>query len=512
MGSGRAMGSGTTKASNPNYMLFLLLLVTFLNFIDRQAIYIVGERVKQDLHLSDAELGFLMGTSFAVFYGVAGIGMGRIADAVSRTRLLGLALALWSGLTALSGAAANYAMLAIARAGVGIGESASSPCCQALIAEGFPAEKRATAFGIYLIGVHLGGATSLLMGAVVLQHWSTICTWLPGDACALADWRAAFLAVGLPGLVVAWLVYRLKEPPRETTSAGRSRARIVIDEMSAAVPPFTLWNLRKAGGTGAVFRNLALVALLILLATVLIRITGDVAQWCAVAIGAYSILTWGQAMKLRDRELFDMTFGGAVFLPMMLAGALLAVYTSSIGAWTAPYAMRILHAQPVDAGIQLGLASALGGALGAMTGGWLTDHLKPRDVRTSIWMGIAALLLSAPFLVLMLQARDLETYALANLCFHFFGLLWSGVAGALAQDLVLPKMRGAAAGAFTLVLIVVSIGLGPYTVGKMSEISGSLQTGMLSILALIPVSTGLFLLAASRMPSELEKIRNAASA
>src|SRR5690606_11563286 len=109
------------------------------------------------------ELGFLMGTSFAVFYGVSGIAMGRIADAVSRTRLLAVGLAVWSALTAFSGAASNFAMLALARVGVGMGESTASPCSQALIAESFPPRNRATAFGVYLIGVQLGGAASLLM-------------------------------------------------------------------------------------------------------------------------------------------------------------------------------------------------------------------------------------------------------------------------------------------------------------------------------------------------------------
>ena len=496
----RTISSGYSK-----YILFLLVLVSFLNYIDRQVIYIVGERVKQNLRLDDAELGFLMGTSFAVFYGVSGIAMGRIADAVSRTKLLALALALWSGLTALSGAAANFAVLAFARVGVGIGESAASPCSQALIAESFPPRNRATAFSIYVVGVQLGGAASLLMGALVLQHWTTWCAALPGDACAVADWRAAFFAVGLPGLAVAGLIYRLREPPRPKPADDVPLPRLAYREMSAAVPPFTLGNLWAIGGRPAVLQNLGLTAVLLLSVCALILATGDTAQWVAVGIGAYSIVTWGQVMKLRDRALFDRTFGGRAFAPIMFAGALLAVCTASVGAWSAPYAMRVLGAPPVTVGLYLGIGSALGGVAGAITGGRLTDWWRSRDSRAPVWVGMMALVAPLPFLALMLQAHSLLGFALASLLFHFFGSLWTGVAGALAQDLVLPRMRGAAAGAFSLVMIVIASGFGPYIVGKISHLTGSLATGMLSVFAVVPIAIGLFLLAAARLPSELAR-------
>ena len=127
------------------YALFILLVTNIFNSIDRSVITIVAARLRVDLHLTDAALGFLMGTAFAVFYGVVGLAMGRIADGVSRTRLMALGLAVWSGMTAAAGTATNYAGLATARMGVGIGEAVANPCSHSLISDYFPQRNRSTA-------------------------------------------------------------------------------------------------------------------------------------------------------------------------------------------------------------------------------------------------------------------------------------------------------------------------------------------------------------------------------
>jgi len=505
----QAVGRVTRHAK---YMLFVLVLASFLNYVDRQIIYIVGERIKQDLHLGDAQLGFLMGTSFAVFYGVTGIAMGRIADTVSRPKMLAWALALWSGLTALSGATVNFAMLAFARIGVGIGESAAKPCADPMIAEGFPVRHRATAMGIYLVGVHLGGAGSMLVGALILQHWGTICTYLPIGACAIADWRAAFLAVGIPGLLLAMLIYRLPETSPRKAISGKALLKVICHELSAAVPPFTIWNIHNAGRNLALSRNLAMAGVVAVLSWGLAVATGDWAQWTAVGLGAYSILSWGQAIRLRDRELFDRTLGGPVFLPVVLAGGLATCAQAAVGAWCAPYAMRILEAQPVTAGLYLGVASGLGAAIGAISGGWITDRWKTRDVRAPIWIMMISMIAPIPLLAIMLSATILDTFAIFFFFFQLLASLWAGVPGALAQDLVLPRMRGAAAASMALVMIVVSSGFGPYTAGKISEMTGSLATGIFSIQAVVPFAAALFLLAAKRMREELDRVHDLAAA
>ena len=110
------------------YALGVLSIVYLLNFVDRQILSILANDIKADLGLDDAQLGFLYGTAFAIFYALFGIPLGRLADTWNRTRLLAIGLALWSGMTALSGFAKNAATITVARIGVGVGEATSAPC------------------------------------------------------------------------------------------------------------------------------------------------------------------------------------------------------------------------------------------------------------------------------------------------------------------------------------------------------------------------------------------------
>ena len=139
------------------YALILFVIVYIFNFIDRQIVSILAESIKADLDLDDAQIGFLYGTAFAVFYALFGIPLGRLADSWYRGRLMAIGLALWSSMTALSGFSQNFAMLAAARVGVGIGEASASPAAYSMIADYFPTERRATALSIYSSGLYLGG-------------------------------------------------------------------------------------------------------------------------------------------------------------------------------------------------------------------------------------------------------------------------------------------------------------------------------------------------------------------
>ena len=130
------------------YALIVLVIVYILNFIDRQILSILAEDIKADLGLEDAQIGFLYGTAFAVFYALFGIPLGRLADSWYRGRLMALGLALWSSMTALSGFANSFGMLAVARVGVGIGEASASPAAYSMISDYFPKERRATALSI----------------------------------------------------------------------------------------------------------------------------------------------------------------------------------------------------------------------------------------------------------------------------------------------------------------------------------------------------------------------------
>src|SRR5882672_3973476 len=127
-----------------SYVLGVLVLVYVFNFLDRQILSILAERIKLDLGVSDAELGFLYGTAFAVFYALFGIPLGRLADAWDRRRLIAIGLAFWSVMTAASGLTRTFTQLALARVGVGVGEASATPAAYSSLCDWFPARNRAT--------------------------------------------------------------------------------------------------------------------------------------------------------------------------------------------------------------------------------------------------------------------------------------------------------------------------------------------------------------------------------
>lgn len=144
--------------------LALLTAANVLNYLDRQIVSILGQSIKADLQLDDAQLGFLLGTAFAIFYSVVGIAMGGIADRLTRKKVMASGLALWSGMTALGAAATGFVSLSIARVGVGIGEAAAVPCAQSLVADSFPPRHRTLAMGTYVSAAFIGGAIAMIAG------------------------------------------------------------------------------------------------------------------------------------------------------------------------------------------------------------------------------------------------------------------------------------------------------------------------------------------------------------
>jgi MFS family permease len=484
------------------YALAILTLATFFNFLDRSILSILANDVRHELHLTDVQLGFLLGTGFAVFYAVVGIAMGRIADAVSRTKLMALGLASWSLMTALGAAATNFASLGFARMGVGVGEATANPCSHSLISDYFPKHHRGTALGAYIAGTFIGGAGALVVGGMILTHWGSMCHAIPGDfACGLSAWRATLIIVGLPGLPLALVVARLREPSRPNLEKT-PLARLLPREFSAAIPPFTLVALFRSGNRNAFVANLLVIAAVIVTVFSLIALTGDVAQWAAIGVGAYAVISWGQALKMRDTPFYRLTFGCPTFALAMLGGAMVATTTGAVAAWSAPYAIRVIGMSPASAGLWLGLTTAASGGCGVILAGRISDRWKLRDPRAPIGMAALSQLASLPALALMLSAHTPRAYIVGAALFSLCSSGWGGAFAAMIQDLVLPRMRGGAASAFALISVIIAAGAGPYWVGKVSTVTGSLAMGMGSIQALVPVSLVLLFFAARRLSLE----------
>ena len=192
-------GTALSKSAR-RYSLAVLVVVYTFNFIDRQILAILLPAIKAEFLVDDWVLGFLIGTSFAVFYATLGMPISLLADRWNRRNLIAGALAIWSAMTALSGVAANVVQLALARIGVGIGEAGCSPPAHSMIADYYPPEQRATAMGIFTVGISAGIMIAYLSGGWIAEN---------------LGWRMALLIVGLPGLALALIVrFTVTEPVR----------------------------------------------------------------------------------------------------------------------------------------------------------------------------------------------------------------------------------------------------------------------------------------------------------
>lgn len=246
------------------YVLGVLVVVYILNFIDRQILSILAVDIKRDLSLTDGQLGFLGGAAFAVFYALFGVPLGRLADRWHRVRLLTIGLVLWSTMTALSGFARNYFSLSLARMGVGVGEATASPTAYSLISDYFPSRQRATALAIYSSGLYIGGGISLFIGAKISQVWDA--AYPGGGLGGLVGWQAAFLAVGIPGVLLAAWVASLREPQRPHDTAPDSRHPLIdfFVDLSMLLPPFTLLHAMRRGAAALIINLLVAAAMVAL--------------------------------------------------------------------------------------------------------------------------------------------------------------------------------------------------------------------------------------------------------
>lgn len=516
MQEGTATAAVATKAPAYSwYALSVLVLVYVLNFIDRQILSILANDIKADLGLSDADLGFLYGTAFGVFYALFGIPLGRLADSWHRVRLMTLGLTLWSLMTAVSGFARNGLMLGVARIGVGVGEATASPSAYSLISDWFPKKMRATALAIYSAGLYLGGGISLLIGGLIVEGWNR--TYPGGGPLGLVGWQAAFLAVGLPGLLLAVWVFTLREPirgqieglpepKRERPFAG------FVNELFAVIPPFTAFAAARRGGA-ALAINLAAAAVAFLLAWGLGRATDNYQQWGAIALGYYAVFSWANSLRLRDPPTFRLIWGSPAFLYTILGYGMVAFASYSVSFWAAPYAERVLGASKAVLGFWIGGGGALGGFLGVILGGRLADWLRERNPGGRIFVIMFGLLAPVIPLIVAFTTESVALYYFLNFLLSLFASSALGAAAATTQDLVLPRMRGTATATFFLSTTLVGLALGPYMAGQVSTLTGSLSTGVLSILVAAPVGTVLLFLAYRTVPqAELTLIERARAA
>lgn len=493
------------------YVLGVLVVVYILNFIDRQILSILAVDIKRDLSLSDGQLGFLGGAAFAVFYALFGVPLGRLADRWHRVRLLTLGLLLWSTMTALSGLAKNYLTLSLVRMGVGVGEATASPTAYSLISDYFPSRQRATALAIYSSGLYLGGGVSLLIGAKISQVWDA--AYPGGGIAGLVGWQAAFLAVGVPGVLVALWVASLREPAREADSASGARhplADFLVD-LSMLLPPFTLLHAARRGPMAALV-NVVMAAAMTGLALVMIKLTGNVPQWSAIAFGYYAVFSWASTLRRHDPATFRLIWGTPAFICTALGYGLVSLGAYALAFWAAPYAETVLKLPKAELAFVLGGSGALSGFLGVILGGRMSDWLRGRNPSGRILVVMFGILAPVVPIWVGFTTESAVVFYAMNFLAGMFAATALGAAAATTQDLVLPRMRGTATASFFLATTLVGLGLGPYMVGQISEFTGSMRTGVLSLIAVAPISLALLVYAYRTLPRAEATIAERAAA
>ncbi|GGD98891.1 hypothetical protein GCM10011529_01300 [Polymorphobacter glacialis] len=510
------------------YVLGVLVLVYAINFIDRQILAILAEDIKRDLGLSDADLGFLYGTAFAVFYALFGIPLGRLADNWVRVRLLSIGLFVWSGMTAMSGLSTSFAQLSAARVGVGIGEASASPSAFSMLSDWFPREKRATALAVYSAGLYVGGGISLFIGAVVVKAWNT--AYPVVGPMGLVGWQAAFLAVGIPGMVLAFWVSTLKEPIRGRAEGLPEPAKVenigrkLWEDISSVIPPLTLFHLAPFGAR-VLGTNIAVAVGFAALAVLMIGVTGDIPQWTAICLGGYAVTSWAQSLRERDRPTYALIWGTPTFMLALVGFGTISFVGYSVGFWATPYAIRTFvvplqaaggplpwYASTEMVALILGGWGAAGGFLGVVTGGIVSDWVKKRNPGGRILVAALATVIPAPFLFGMFTTDSLGWFLLLNIPLAV-GSFYVGIAAATTQDLVLPRMRGAATATYFIGSTLIGLGLGPYFTGMVSKATGSLATGILALLLMAPVTLACLYFLYRKLPlAEATRVERARAA
>ena len=502
------------------YALFVLVLVYVVNFVDRQILSILVPEIKRDLDVTDAHMGFLYGTAFAVFYALFGIPLGRLADSWYRGRLMGMGLALWSSMTALSGFATSFGMLAAARIGVGIGEASASPAAYSMISDSFPKERRATALSIYSSGLYIGGALSLPIGGFVVSRWNAAYPDPSFAPMGLAGWQAAFLAVGLPGLLLAFWVLTLREPMRGASDGMpqpvvRPNAwRGFGEELVAILPPLTLLSVSRI--PGALLPNLGALAAIAAAGYGLFRLTGDWPQWLAYGIGVYAIFSWVQSLRHRDPPTYKLIWGSPVVVILAVAFGSISFVTYATTYFLPAYVETNFYgggAEPgryfaglsakEEIGFILGWTAAVSAAAGVILGGYLSDVWRQHNPNGRLYLNMLSATLPIPLVAFLLTTDDLTAFYWVNPFAHLIASAWVGAAVATLQDLVLPRMRATAGATYILGTTMVGLALGPYFAGKMSVLTGGLQTGI-ACLYFMPFLTLIGLWIGSRHLATLE--------
>jgi MFS family permease len=470
---------GYLKVGGPyaKYVLGLLILIYAMNLLDRQILAILAEEIKADLGISDSQMGFLYGTSFAVFFAVFGLPLGRLADLWVRKSLIALGLLMWSFMTMLCGTAGGFPSLTFYRFGVGIGEATATPSSYSLLSDWFLPKERATVLSLFTTGAYIGMGLSMFLGGWIVDSWNLSYPQIADAPFGLKGWQVTFLLIGAPGVLLAALFSTVKEPQRGFSEGIASQQnhphpfRESWQELKAIIPPFSMYSLYKKDAGGRIFLTNLIVAIALIVAVWgMISSTGSISQWVVMGIGIYALFSWAQSLKLRDAPTFALIFRSRSMIYANIAFPTVTFITFGYGLWMAPYLIRKFGVDLSEVGMVLGLSTAICGGVGVAFGGWMADFLRRRIGEDAhAYMPIISAVLTSTLALVILNADNLTTVYTANVALQFVAVLWSGAGSSIITSLVLPRMRATASAFYLAMVTFLGLAMGPYLIGYLSD-------------------------------------------
>jgi hypothetical protein len=321
----------------------------------------------------------------------------------------------------------------------------------------------------------------------------------------LAGWQAAFIAVGLPGLLLALWVLSLREPQR---GASDNLPQPIVRpnawsefgrELMAILPPLTLFSVARY--PGELVRNLVVLAAVAIGASGLIWLTGDLPQWLAYGLGVYAIVSWIQSLKHRDPAVYRLIWGTPAVVVLTIAFGSISFVTYATSFWIPYFVEQTFYAGPMgpsaylsgvtakeEVGVIVGWGGAFSAAIGVILGGYLSDRWREHNPRGRIYVNMISALVPLPLIAFMLTTDSLGAFYITFPIAHIFASAWVGAAVATLQDLVLPRMRGTAGATYILGTTMVGLALGPYFAGKVSSLTQDLQLGIAALYVMPPLT------------------------
>ena len=492
------MSASPVSRRYAGYAVVLLALINVLNYVDRSIIFVLFEPIKEELDLSDAQLGWL-GSAYVMVYALAAVPLGILSDLKSRRAVIATGVAFWSLFTAMGGLARGFAQLFFCRSMVGIGEASYTPAAQSLIADYFPSRGRALALGIFWGGLALGGVLGI---------------WVGGELEGLYGWRAAFLAVGIPGFILAMVAAQLRDPARLRTHfpvlEQLRRFELGVWRVAKAIWP--IWSFGILGAAGAYVAN---------------RLQGssdlDVAVFSSFAglgVAVQLLLAVRQAVRLRHAprahhpRIAELQHAAGLVLRtptlawLFIGGALITFSMNGLVAWSPSYMQRELGLTPAVVGRTIGLWGLLAGVLGTVFGGRLGDLLAERWAGGRVLAGSAGFLVGAPLAFWLLHVEDLDVFIPVFFTTLFFFTWYHGPMTAAIFDVVPPQVGASVIGTYVFFTHIAGDAIAYPLVGSLSDRFG-LRTAMLVLPAAAFVGGSLVLLALRTVANDQARVRAA---